>query len=212
MFPDIFAIDILTAERASLAERPLCFSLGLAEERSMIPKDHDDFARDILSSLHGDPSQDQPLEFVPKLTKSRNAANAMAAILCNRLFKNTAQRPNQREGTTYSWKNGTFNCRNIADRGYLWTNIRRTFADKIHSYAQNEPVAYLLACCEPTNATMNIWALPEPLLHDSLASLHYEDAARKYTVEIFVDKQRIERYAASPDSDSILVTTSPRPK
>lgn len=46
---------------------------------------------------------------------------------------------------------------------------------------------------------MNVWAIPEPLLHDALASLLFEEARQKYTVQISTDRQRIDRYEASPD-------------
>jgi hypothetical protein len=165
----------------------------------MTPKDHEDFATDLLFSLQGDSPETEALNFVPNPMQSRNAAKAMAAILCHRLFKNSKHRPIHKIGTTYEWKQGVFNCRNIADRGYLWTNMRRAVANEMHEAAKGKPVAYLLACCEPASKEMNTWAIPEPLLYDSLTSLPFEEAAKKYTVEIWTDKQRIERYTACPD-------------
>lgn len=168
----------------------------------MTPRDHEDYAIDLLLALRDDNSETETLNFVPNRKQSRNAAKAMAAILCHRLSKNSKHRPIHKTGTTYEWKQGVFNCRNIADRGSFWTNIRRGVANEMHDAAQGKPVAYLLACCGPADTWMNTWAIPEPLLHDSLGSLLFENKSQKYTVQISTDKQRIERYAASPDLTS----------
>lgn len=165
----------------------------------MTPKDHENYATDLLFSLSDHPSETDALDFVPNPMQSRNAAKAMTAILCYRLFKNSSHRPIHKSGTTHDWKHGTFNCRNIADRDYLWTNMRRGVANEMHDAANSKPAAYLLACCKPADTTMNVWAIPEPLLHDALASLLFEEARQKYTVQISTDRQRIDRYEASPD-------------
>jgi hypothetical protein len=65
----------------------------------------------------------------------------MTAILCHRIFKKSQHRPILKFGTTYEWKNGIFNCRNIADRNYLWTNMRRNAADEIHDLAMTHATA-----------------------------------------------------------------------
>ncbi len=169
----------------------------------MTPQAHEDYAFDLLSSLRDDGPGIDDLSFVPNPRKSRNASKAMEAIVSHRLVKNSNQRPAHRTNTvsdtTYDWKQGIFNCRNIADRGYLWTNMRLGVASEMHETAVNRPAAYLLACCEPEDTTMHAWALPEPLLHDSLQGLVFEQAGQKYTIQILTDKQRIERWATSPD-------------
>jgi hypothetical protein len=165
----------------------------------MTPNDHKNYAADILFSLEDSHPDTDALNFVPNPTQSRNAARAMTTILCHRLLSNSKHRPTHKVGTTFEWKPGTFNCRNIADRDYLWTNMRRSVANEMHETARSMPVAYLLACCKPAAATLNVWAIPEPLLHDALASILFEEGGQKYTVEISTDKQRIERYDASPD-------------
>ena len=165
----------------------------------MTSRDHEDYAADLLVSLRDDGPEIEVPDFVPNPRQSRNAAKAMTAILCHGLFKQSKHRPIHKKGKNYEWKQGTFNCRNIADRGYFWTNMRLGVADEMHEAAKRMPVAYLLACCEPLDTTMNTWAIPEPLLYDALASLRFEEAGHKYTIEIHTDKQRIERCKASPD-------------
>ena len=161
--------------------------------------EHESYAKELLSSLADDNPEFESLHFISNRTQSRNAARAMTAILCHRLFKTSRHQPAHKANTTYEWKEGIFNCRNIADRDYFWSNMRRSVADKIHDDARNKPVAYLLAFSNPSDTTLNVWAIPEPLLHDSLSSLPPKKGGREYTIQIFVNNQRIEHYAASPD-------------
>ena len=77
--------------------------------------------------------------------------------------------------------------------------MRLSVANKMHNLGEHTPVAYLLACCEPADTAMGTWALPEPVLYDSLPGLNLEQAGQRYTVVIHADKQRIECCTASPD-------------
>lgn len=165
----------------------------------MTATDHENYAKDLLSSLSDDHPEVEGLNFVPDRTQSRNAAKAMTAILCHRLLKKSSHQPSRKENTTYEWEEGVFNCRNIADRGYLWTNMRRTVASDLHDIANNKPVAYLLAFSNPLDTTLSVWAIPEPLLHDSLLSLPLKEDGQGYTIQIFPDKQRIEHSATTPE-------------
>jgi hypothetical protein len=163
--------------------------------------EHEIYAREILSSLPDNHPQIENLMYTPDPTQSRNAAKAMTAILCHRLIEKSGYqpRPTRKGKTTYEWKEGIFNCRNIADRDYLWTNMRRRVADVMHAVARNKPVVYLLAFSNPSDTTLNVWTIPEPLLHDSLSSLPSKESGQEYTLQIFTNKQRIEKCAASPD-------------
>src|SRR5271166_2412341 len=108
----------------------------------MTSADHETYARDLLSALanRADP---EPLPFQPDSTKTRNAAGAMTAILCHKLSGGSESTPEHERNTTFEWKNGVFNCRNIADREYLWSNLRLSVAKGLHEVAQKKPVAYL---------------------------------------------------------------------
>ena len=163
----------------------------------MTPAEHDDYAQDLLSSLSDDHPESELVNFDPDRTMSRNAARAMTAILCKRLLKSSQHPPVKRKSQTFEWRVGTFNSRNIADRDYLWTNIRRNTANEIHNIAANRPVAYLLACPSPSDNKLCVWAIPEPLLYDSLSSLPPKAGGHEYTIQIRTDRQRIEHYAAS---------------
>lgn len=161
---------------------------------------HETYAMKLLSSLMDSEPQIEALNFQPDRTQSRNAAKAMTIILCNRLHKASGQQPKPEKNTTYVWEDGLFNCRNIADRGDLWSNMRRSVADAIHERAAKEPVVYLMAFSSPTDdATINVWAIPEPVLHKSLSNLPVKEGGQEYTLQIFTNKQRIDRDAASPD-------------
>ena len=166
----------------------------------MTPRDHEVYAADLTASLGGDGPETEVISFMPDPSRKRNAAKAMAVILCHRLFVNSGYRPIRKKASrNYEWKLGTFNCRNIADRNYFWANLRPGVANEIHDFAERSPAAYLLACCQPADTTMDTWAVPEPLLYDSLPGLNFEQAGQKYTLEIQTDKRRIERCTASPD-------------
>jgi hypothetical protein len=165
----------------------------------MGPKEHADYAADLLLSLRDGGPESEALSFSVNPKQSRNVVRTMTAILCHRLFENSTHRPFRKTRTTYEWNQGTFNYRSIADWDYFWTNMRPGVADEMHEIAKSRPAAYLLAFCERANTTMSIWAVPEPLLHDGLTSLLFEEAGKKYTVQIRTDKQRFERYPDSPD-------------
>ena len=115
----------------------------------MTPSDHESYATELLNSLVDAPSKNETLTFIPDPNKSRNAAKGMEAILCHRLAASSQHQPNRQSGTNFQWGNGTFNLRNIADRDYLWTNMRRGVARKMHQIATTRRAAYLLACCQP---------------------------------------------------------------
>jgi hypothetical protein len=161
--------------------------------------EHENYAKDLLSSLSDDHPETEIVNFVPSPRQSRNTASAMTAILCQRLSKKSKHRPIRLAGKTYEWKEGVFNCRNIADRDYLWTNMRRNVANKMHDLARSKTVAYLLACSNPSDAMLVVWSIPEPLLHDSLSSLPPKKGGQEYTILIRTDKQRIEDCAAAHD-------------
>jgi len=165
----------------------------------MAPSEHKQYAIDLLTDLSVDQPEIKDLNFDADRAQVRNAAKAMTAILCHRLLKKSKHNPIHKANTTYEWKEGIFNSRNIADRDYMWTNIRRNLADEIHKIGQSKPAVYLLACWKPTDTMINVWAIPEPILHDSLSSLLFEEKGQKYTLQIKTEKQRIERFDASPD-------------
>jgi hypothetical protein len=108
----------------------------------MTPTEHEKYAKELLSSLSDDHLEIESLDFVPDWTKSRNAAKAMTTILCHRILKNSDHQPTLKAKQIYEWKEGIFNCRNITDREYMWTNMRRKVANDIHYTAGRKPAAY----------------------------------------------------------------------
>lgn len=168
--------------------------------------DHEQYAQKLLASLSDENQELDRLDFEPNNSQSRNAAKAMTVILCNRLYKASRWKPIPEKTTTYEWEEGIFNCRNIADREYMWSNMRQNVADAIHDRAIDRPVAYLLAFSSPTEATLNVWAIPEPLLYKSLSNLPVKAGGREFTVQISPDKQRIDHDVSSPDLTSYFRT------
>jgi hypothetical protein len=169
----------------------------------MAPNEHESYAGELKELL----SQDHPqVEDVPSshATNERNAAKAMEAIICQRLFERSGHQARKRNATrtetTYEWKEGIFNSRNIADRPYSWTNLRRSVANRLHESAKGRPVAYLLAYSDPADTTtLGVWVIPEPILYDSLAGLSLKRDGAGYAIAIYPGEQRIRAHAASPN-------------
>ncbi len=161
--------------------------------------EHENYARDLLSSLSTEYSRTETLDFVLNPTQSRNAAKAMTAILCRRLSESSNRHPTHKGSKTYEWKDGIINNRNIADRDYLWTNIRRNVADELHDNAASKALAYLMAFSNPSDDTIQVWAIPEPVIFESLSRLPLKEGGGEYTIQIRRKTQRIEHDAESPD-------------
>lgn len=160
---------------------------------------HETYALDLLSSLLDEHPESDTLSFEPDRTKSRNAAKSMEAMLCHRLHKKARHHAKHIANTTYEWKGGIFNCRTITDRDYIWSNMRRNVADGLHQSAQSMPVAYLLAFSNPSDTALRVWAIPEPILYDSLPALSVKKGGQEYYIVIHTNRQRIEHYPTSPD-------------
>jgi predicted restriction endonuclease len=178
---------------------PIPVRPSYSREAPMNPSVHERYAAELLSSIDSDRTGTDNVDFATDWGQSRNAARAIKALICARLSKGSGHDVTLRANTTYSWKDGVFHSRNIADRDYLWTNLRRSVADAMHSTATELPVAYLLAFSDPAGTTLTTWALPEPILYDSLPSLPLKQGEQDYNIQIFPMKQRIDRSAESPD-------------
>jgi hypothetical protein len=164
----------------------------------MAATNHDNYADDLLSALVGDHPMSDGISFRADRGRIDNAAGAMTAIVCNRLLNSAKNPPIRQHDKTYGWKEGIFACRSITDRGYLWTNIRRNLAEAMHHAAANKSAVYFMACTSPPDATVSAWAVPEPLIYDSLLHLPVKKTGG-YSIEIRTDRQRLERYAEFPD-------------
>ena len=165
----------------------------------MTLSEHENYSRALLSSLAESEREIGSVNFSPDRTQSRNAAAAMTAILCHRILGKSGRQPVPRRNTTYEWNGGIFNCRNIADRDYFWSNMRCGVADEMHEAARLSPVAYLFAYSNSSAKTLGVWALPEPLLYDAVSRLPPKKEGEEYTVLIRPERQRIQGYAGSPD-------------
>jgi 5-methylcytosine-specific restriction endonuclease McrA len=174
--------------------------------------EHENYAEKLLSSISDDQPETGGVTFTPNHSQSRNAAHAMTAILCHRLFKKSGEQPKRIRSNTYAWNEGVVNNRNIADRDYLWSNMRRNVADTIHETAVKKPVAYLLAFSSPTDTTLNVWSIPEPILHKSLSNLPLKESGQEYTLQISTNKQRIANDVTSPDLTAYFRKSSLSPR
>ena len=60
-------------------------------------------------------------------------------------------------------------------------------------------MAYLMAFSNPSETAMSVWAIPEPLVYESLSTLPLKKDGQGHGIQIFPDKQRVEHFDASPD-------------
>jgi hypothetical protein len=160
--------------------------------------DHHGYSTQLLLALTQFGTEISALEFTPKVAQSRNAARAIAAFVYRRL-STFSQAPVRRSNTTFEWNGGIFNSRIITDRDSFWTNMRRGVAKEMQDDAATVPVAYVFACAKPGENAVRLWVIPEPILRDCLQALTFEEEGQKYTVEIYPERQRFERYEGSPD-------------
>ena len=127
----------------------------------------------------------------------RNAATCMTMVLCNRLSK-SGQIAEPVGRTTFEWNQGVVNFRN-AVRGYLWTNLRTTFTDQMHTEAAHRPVAYVMAAWLPSESAMHVWTIPESTVYDALPNHALSKDGEKRTFAITPAKHQFERCEDSPD-------------
>ncbi len=142
----------------------------------MVADEHETYARELKELLSPVHPQVEDIS-LPRRTKKRNAAKAMEAIICQRLFERSGRQATRKRNageteTTFEWKEGIFNSKNTADRHYSWTNLTPRVANALHEAAKSSPAAYVLAYSDPEDTTkLGVWAIPEPILYDSLAGL-----------------------------------------
>ena len=165
----------------------------------MTEVDHEEYASTLLIALSNGPTANALLSFVPDSKKSRNAASSMVAIISRRIFLNTERHAVRKRASIYGWNDGIINCRNISDRDYLWTNLRRSIADQMHNMAKDQPLAYLFTCANLEGTTLYVWAIPETTLYDALTRLPPKEGGHEYTIQIRPDRNRIDRCDNSPD-------------
>jgi len=160
--------------------------------------DHDKFASIVLQAL-SKPTDDVPSNDWSEETL-RNAAACMTTVLSNRLSK-TGQLAELIGRTTFQWNQGVVNFRN-AVRGDLWTNLRTTFTDQLHSEASHHPVAYVMAAWLPSEPQMHVWTIPENVVYDALPNHALSKNGEKRTIETLPTKHVFERCEGSPNLES----------
>jgi len=156
---------------------------------------HIEFASTVLEAL-SQSTDDVPTSSFNEESR-QNAAACMTTILSNRLSKN-GQIAEPVERTTFQWNQGVVNFRN-AVRGDLWTNLRTTFTEQLHNEAAQHPVAYVMAAWLPSDATLQLWTIPENVVYDALPNHELSKSGDKRSIQILPANQRFERCTDSPD-------------
>lgn len=154
-----------------------------------------DYSARLLSIVSQSPKVNPTVE-IDKDT-SHNTASCMTVALCNRLAT-AGKIPKSVRRTTFLWDDGIINIRN-AVQPYLWTNLRLNWAKDFHAMAESRPGAYLMACWQPGEEIMHVWAIPEPVMFDALPRHPVRQIKEKRTVQIRTDVHRFEQCEASPD-------------
>jgi MoxR-like ATPase len=156
--------------------------------------DHIKFASIVLEAL-SQPADDVPASEFNK-ESMRNAAACMTTVLCNRLSR-TGQIAEPTGRTTFRWNQGVVNFRN-AVRGELWTNLRTTFTNQMHSDAANHQLAYVMAAWLPSESTMHVWTIPENIVYEAMPNHELSQSGEKRTIRIVPAKHCFERCEDSP--------------
>jgi|GEM_PF-5862489 len=154
-----------------------------------------DYSKRVLSTISQSPNGKLTVAIDKEM--SHNAATSMTAMLCNRLAI-AAHIPQSVGRTTYQWDDGLINIRN-AVQPYLWTNLRMKWVQDFRALAANRPAVYLMACWQPGEEILHVWAIPEAVMFDALPRHRKEKAEEKRMVLIKTDVHRCERCEASPD-------------
>ena len=171
----------------------------------MTPKEHEDYALEILSFLREVRAETGMLEIEPPANSDSDPREALWAIQRRRLHCNSQEEPSKMPDRkwnekTYAWRRGVFASRNFSDDPeYAWAAVYKTVAGRMHQDANSRPAAYVIACYKPHDTAFEVWAIPEPVLFKCLESMSL-DKHEKYT--IVIDKkenEQIIRNSKSPD-------------
>jgi hypothetical protein len=157
--------------------------------------DSAEYSTKLLATVSGPPTNDPVVTIDRKI--SHNAAHCMTSVICNRLASPGVD-PQLEGGTTYRWADGIINVRN-AVKPFLWTNLRLTVAKDFHANAATLPAVYLMACWQPTDDKMHVWAIPERVMFDALPRHPEREMKEKRTIQIKTNVHRFEQCIDSPD-------------
>lgn len=155
----------------------------------------EDYSKKLLSVVSTPSTKKLSVEVDKQM--SRNAATFMTALLCNRL-STSGKLPESVGGTTYNWDDGVINFRN-AVKPLLWTNLRLNWVKEFHAMASKRPAVYMMACWQPGEQTMHVWAIPEAVMFDALPRHPVRQVKEKRTVQIKTTVHRFEQCENSPD-------------
>lgn len=165
----------------------------------MTLEQHEAYAQKVLSSLSDEYSAIESLPFQPNPKKKRNAAKAMTEIVCHRLWSSSQHNPVQIRNSHFEWNGGALNCRNISDRDDFWTNVRRSVAAEMRESASRKPALYLMSSLSSKSDELRVWAIPEPIVDESLSRLPSKKTGGEFSVEISHENQRFEHDPRSPN-------------
>ena len=149
------------------------------------------YSAKILDALTHEPTGKFNFSIQPDNT--RNAARCLTAVLCSRL-EASEEEPKLKTNTTYGWAGGVINIRNaVRPQKSLWTNVRLTTAEQLHSKATDVDVVYLMCRWGPSDTHAQVWAIPEAIVYDAVNRLPKgANDENQRSVEIFPDVQRIK--------------------
>lgn len=153
------------------------------------------FSAKILSTVLMPPKGKPTIEI--DKASSHNAASCMTVLLCSRLATQ-GKVPRIVSRTTFHWDDGIINIRN-AVQPYLWTNLRLNWVEEFHASAASLPAVYLMACWQPGEETLHVWAIPESVMYDAVPRHPVRQVKEKRTVQIKPNVQRFEQCEESPD-------------
>ena len=157
--------------------------------------DHSEYANHIRSVLPTAPST-LPA-FVIDDQRRNNAARCMTSLVCHRLSQ-VGEPPNCIKHKTFQWHHGKFALRNSRIAGHHWSTAQETVVRKLHEWARQQPLVYLLTHWDAEAGLLHAWAVPEDAAFAAFAKLPTHLRGDSKTVRIGLDDHRLKNVPDAP--------------
>ena len=157
--------------------------------------EHSEYANHIRSVLPTAPST-LPA-FVIDDQRRNNAARCMTSLVCHRLSQ-VGEPPNCIKHKTFQWHHGKFALRNSRIAGHHWSTAQETVVRKLHEWARQQPLVYLLTHWDAEAGLLHAWAVPEDAAFAAFAKLPTHLRGDSKTVRIGLDDHRLKNVPDAP--------------
>lgn len=156
----------------------------------------------VRASLQVAPAEIQP--FLGEKNGKTYSASYMTTLLNNRLsISGNNSHPIER--TTFQWRDGLLNFRNIANakkavHDRIWTNIREHSVESWKATAAVTPFVFVISSwfLMEEEHYFHTWVFPSELIFDALPHLPASKDQSYRTIAVYASKQRFQNWPDSP--------------